>query len=96
MAVFMNTSNAAARTLSELLPGRAVPIEIPVTGISYDSRTTRPGDIFFALPGAKATGVDFGVNPHGRVMVGLPDISKGEVKRISARSWAESCPSVAI
>jgi len=59
MAVSMSTANASARTLSELLPGRAVPIEIPVTGISYDSRTTQSGDIFFALPGAKTTGVDF-------------------------------------
>ncbi|GHE39876.1 UDP-N-acetylmuramoyl-L-alanyl-D-glutamate--2,6-diaminopimelate ligase [Streptomyces longispororuber] len=31
----------------------------PVTGITHDSRAVRPGDIYAALPGARAHGADF-------------------------------------
>ena len=31
----------------------------PITGISVDSRTVRPGDLFFALPGMKTDGALF-------------------------------------
>ena len=36
------------------------------------------------------------VNPDGRVMVGLPLMLKGEVKRINANSASASWPSVSI
>ncbi|WP_442951275.1 UDP-N-acetylmuramoyl-L-alanyl-D-glutamate--2,6-diaminopimelate ligase [Paenarthrobacter sp. Z7-10] len=34
---------------------------ITVTGLTLDSRMVRPGDLYLALPGAKAHGADFGV-----------------------------------
>jgi UDP-N-acetylmuramoyl-tripeptide--D-alanyl-D-alanine ligase len=37
-------------------PGRRI---FQVTGVSTDSRTIRPGEIFFALPGARVDGHDF-------------------------------------
>ncbi|NYI07096.1 UDP-N-acetylmuramoyl-L-alanyl-D-glutamate--2,6-diaminopimelate ligase [Allostreptomyces psammosilenae] len=33
--------------------------EQPVTGITHDSRAVRPGDLYAALPGARAHGADF-------------------------------------
>ena len=27
------------------------PAELEISGVSYDSRTTRPGDLFVAIPG---------------------------------------------
>jgi UDP-N-acetylmuramoyl-L-alanyl-D-glutamate--2,6-diaminopimelate ligase len=43
-------------TLADLLFGMA-PVE--VTGLSWDSRRVRPGDLFFALPGTRADGHAF-------------------------------------
>ncbi|NUM87727.1 MAG: UDP-N-acetylmuramoyl-L-alanyl-D-glutamate--2,6-diaminopimelate ligase [Bdellovibrionales bacterium] len=40
--------------LGELIPGAAFPAE--VSGISYDSRKVRRGDLFFAVPGFKTKG----------------------------------------
>ncbi len=53
-------------TLAELLralplPRAAGPIEAVVAGLSCDSRTTAPGDAFFALPGQRTDG-----NRHAR------------------------------
>ena len=53
-------------TLAELLracpPRRASgPADVPVAGLSHDSRKVGPGDVFFALPGAKTDG-----NRHAR------------------------------
>ncbi|HVE75078.1 MAG TPA: UDP-N-acetylmuramoyl-L-alanyl-D-glutamate--2,6-diaminopimelate ligase [Mycobacteriales bacterium] len=38
---------------------RGDPGETWVTGITHDSRAVRPGDLYVALPGARAHGVDF-------------------------------------
>ncbi|MDE2509801.1 MAG: UDP-N-acetylmuramoyl-L-alanyl-D-glutamate--2,6-diaminopimelate ligase, partial [Elusimicrobia bacterium] len=53
-------------TLAELLraasPRRTVGrVDVPVAGLSHDSRTVAPGDLFFALPGSKTDG-----NRHAR------------------------------
>lgn len=45
----------AARLLGCPPPAHAAPVD----GYSIDSRTTCPGDLFFALPGARADGHDF-------------------------------------
>jgi UDP-N-acetylmuramoyl-L-alanyl-D-glutamate--2,6-diaminopimelate ligase len=47
--------------LIRIVSGRttASPAEEPVTGVSIDSRTAKPGDAFFALPGSKSHGVLF-------------------------------------
>ena len=49
------------QTLSKLLapvnPGAGRDLEI--AGICYDSRTVKPGDLFFALPGSHASGAAF-------------------------------------
>ncbi|HEY5792959.1 MAG TPA: UDP-N-acetylmuramoyl-L-alanyl-D-glutamate--2,6-diaminopimelate ligase [Chthoniobacterales bacterium] len=51
-------------TLSELttgIPGVQLAAETnpEITGLTYDSRQVSPGDLFFALPGAKTNGVEF-------------------------------------
>jgi UDP-N-acetylmuramoyl-L-alanyl-D-glutamate--2,6-diaminopimelate ligase len=40
--------------------GKAAVAATVVTGIALDSRLVRPGDIYAALPGARAHGADFG------------------------------------
>ncbi|MFF8834645.1 UDP-N-acetylmuramoyl-L-alanyl-D-glutamate--2,6-diaminopimelate ligase [Streptomyces sp. NPDC015130] len=39
------------------IPGAPGPVDI--TGITHDSRAVRPGDVYAALPGARAHGADF-------------------------------------
>lgn len=49
-------------TLADLLPDSAVIPEVGscvVTGLALDSRAVKPGDAFFAVPGAKADGLSF-------------------------------------
>ena len=49
-------------TFAELIPDSAmIPGlgALPVTGLSVDSRTVRPGDVFFAIPGSKADGLGY-------------------------------------
>ena len=54
---------AAARELSEALARVSVEavgdLSVAVTGITHDSREVRPGDVYAALPGFTAHGVDF-------------------------------------
>lgn len=38
---------------------------IPLTGITHDSRAVRPGDLYAALPGARAHGADFAAQAAG-------------------------------
>ena len=48
--------------LADLLPEAAVIPTFaskPVKGLAVDSRAVRPGDVFFAVPGAKADGLGF-------------------------------------
>ncbi len=45
--------------LADLRPASPVGPGISVHGLSYDSRLTRKGDLFFAVPGAHADGHDF-------------------------------------
>lgn len=57
-----------AHTLHNLLGDAVsgVSAHIPVAGLSYDSRTTRPGDLFFALPGRHSSGADFARQAESR------------------------------
>lgn len=49
----------AVRTLVRLLNTVEPPTDLPdATGVAYDSRHVRPGDAFFALPGAASHGID--------------------------------------
>lgn len=50
---------APTRTLSELLPERAITRDAAISGLCYDSRQVRPGDLFFALHGEKTDGAQF-------------------------------------
>ncbi|MEW5700789.1 MAG: UDP-N-acetylmuramoyl-L-alanyl-D-glutamate--2,6-diaminopimelate ligase [Candidatus Zixiibacteriota bacterium] len=53
-------SPAHTRALSGLLPDLPGGYgEVRVSGIAYDSRVVKPGDLFFALPGAKTDGAQF-------------------------------------
>ena len=48
------------QSLRALLDGFAeVTVDRTVTGLSLDSRTVAPGDLFFALPGLRRDGRDF-------------------------------------
>lgn len=48
-----------ARAAGELLADLSGNPETPISGVSYDSRTTSPGDLFFCIPGATADGHRF-------------------------------------
>jgi UDP-N-acetylmuramoyl-L-alanyl-D-glutamate--2,6-diaminopimelate ligase len=45
--------------LAEVLGVPAPPVDVPVTGVTLASGSVRPGDLFAALPGAKAHGARF-------------------------------------
>lgn len=59
--------------LQNLLRGAVsgVAAQIPVAGLSYDSRTTRAGDLFFALPGSRSSGADFARQAESRGAVAV-------------------------
>ncbi|MFC9974014.1 UDP-N-acetylmuramoyl-L-alanyl-D-glutamate--2,6-diaminopimelate ligase [Spirillospora sp. NPDC127200] len=71
----MRPSENQARPLSglaglldaELIPGRsgAAPGAVEVSGITHDSRAVRPGDVYAALPGARAHGAEFAAQAAG-------------------------------
>lgn len=45
--------------MKSVLPGATLTGDVEVSGISFDSRTVKPGDLFVALVGAKSDGHDF-------------------------------------
>lgn len=45
--------------VKSVVPGATLTGDTEISGISFDSRTVKPGDIFVALVGAKADGHDF-------------------------------------
>lgn len=60
--------HVSATPLAELADqlGTAVPdTPAEVTGITHDSRAVRPGDLYAALPGARAHGADFAAQAAG-------------------------------
>ncbi|MFI6521635.1 UDP-N-acetylmuramoyl-L-alanyl-D-glutamate--2,6-diaminopimelate ligase [Spirillospora sp. NPDC050679] len=82
---------------AELIPGRsgAAPGDVEVSGITHDSRAVRPGDVYAALPGARAHGAEFAAqaaeagaaavltDPAGReraAATGLPVLVTGNVR----------------
>jgi UDP-N-acetylmuramoyl-L-alanyl-D-glutamate--2,6-diaminopimelate ligase len=71
----MDHLEASAHRLDELLetvaaPQRVVP-PVVVSGISYDSRHVRPGDVFFCIPGFAHDGHDFAAKAVDRGAVAL-------------------------
>ncbi|MBM6400220.1 UDP-N-acetylmuramoyl-L-alanyl-D-glutamate--2,6-diaminopimelate ligase [Phycicoccus sonneratiae] len=48
------------REVSTLLGAPGPASDVAVTGVTLDSRAVRPGDLYAALPGARAHGADFG------------------------------------
>lgn len=60
----MSTNSAEIESLEKLLGDSSLQAftgrgSIQISGLSYDSRTTREGDLFFALPGTKENGAIF-------------------------------------
>ncbi|MYS26720.1 UDP-N-acetylmuramoyl-L-alanyl-D-glutamate--2,6-diaminopimelate ligase, partial [Streptomyces sp. SID7804] len=54
--------HVSATSLAELAGQLGAPApekNVEVTGITHDSRAVRPGDLYAALPGARAHGADF-------------------------------------
>lgn len=63
----------ALRSLVTTIPRTRVQGDemVPVSGISYDSRTVEPGDLFVALTGADADGHDYAADAVSRGAVAL-------------------------
>lgn len=59
MTTERTSSLAALTTAAGDLATGTVTDEVPITGVAYDSRDVRPGDLFFCVPGATADGHDF-------------------------------------
>src|SRR5437763_16314147 len=49
----------ACSNVAAITGGHLIGSDSPLSGISYDSRATRPGDLFFALPGERVDGHRF-------------------------------------
>ncbi|XBQ14947.1 MAG: UDP-N-acetylmuramoyl-L-alanyl-D-glutamate--2,6-diaminopimelate ligase [Oceanicaulis sp.] len=90
-----------SRTLSELLPeGLSVPDGaggLTVTGLSLDSRTVKPGDLFAALPGLRTDGRKFipMAEEKGAVAVLAPKGTKAGVPVIEADDPAAALAMIA-
>ncbi|MDR0496822.1 MAG: UDP-N-acetylmuramoyl-L-alanyl-D-glutamate--2,6-diaminopimelate ligase [Treponema sp.] len=66
---FLAPSTAEKAGIIELRMGNSTPVQYneaiawppspPITGLEYDSRTVKPGALYFALPGLHADGHDF-------------------------------------
>lgn len=52
-------TETTTKKLSLLLPEQTLSSDPEVSGIAYDSRAVKRGDLFFALPGEKADGTQF-------------------------------------
>jgi len=68
--------------LSTLLDGTGIVVDsgvgaVAVSGLSYDSRRTEPGDLFFALPGVRSDGSAFVRDAVGRGAVAVVTQSGG-------------------
>lgn len=59
MTISHAMSTTTSKNLSDLLPGQSIARDVSITGIAYDSRAVKRGDLFFALPGEKADGAQF-------------------------------------
>src|SRR5210317_1345902 len=72
-------------TLSELLPELGCLHTTEVTGLSQDSRSTKPGDLFIARRGLKTTGAEFAADAvaKGAVAV-LLDASQAEAEHLQS------------
>lgn len=72
-------------TLSELLPELGCLHKTEVTGLSQDSRSTKPGDLFIARRGLKTTGAEFAADAvaKGAVAV-LLDASQAEAEHLQS------------
>lgn len=58
----ISSTGAAVRSLGELARAAGLPLhgaDVPITGLSADSRTVRPGELFVAVPGTRQDGAAF-------------------------------------
>jgi UDP-N-acetylmuramoyl-L-alanyl-D-glutamate--2,6-diaminopimelate ligase len=78
--------------LGQILPGER--LQQPLTpelaaaeagGIAYDSRRVRPGDLFFAFPGAHADGREFARDALARGAVAV--VAESPAPRELAARW---------
>ena len=78
-------------TLSKLLKNTDIlsvqgNIDVKVSGIAFDSKTVKPGDVFVCIKGFKADGHDYALNA----------LEKGAVAIVAERSIADVAATVAI
>lgn len=77
------------RTLGDLADASGLPLAgadraVAVTGITLDSRSVEPGDLFAALPGAHAHGADFCAQARDRGAVAVLTDEQAEVAGLPA------------
>ena len=89
---------ALAAATGELLLSSTGDLDSPVTGVCYDSRNVRGGDLFFCIPGATADGHRFApeaVSAGAAALcversldLGVPEIVVSDARRAMARAGA--------
>jgi UDP-N-acetylmuramoyl-L-alanyl-D-glutamate--2,6-diaminopimelate ligase len=93
------TLTALAEAAGELVVDRRGDQHAEVTGLAYDSRQVRPGDLFFSIPGMVTDGLAFvpeavrqgaaGVMSERPTGLDIPEIVVSDARRAMARSAAE-------
>jgi UDP-N-acetylmuramoyl-L-alanyl-D-glutamate--2,6-diaminopimelate ligase len=93
------TLTALAQAAGELVVDRRGDQQTGVTGLAYDSRSVRPGDLFFSVPGMVTDGLRFApvavqqgasaVMAERSQDLGIPELVVSDVRRAMARAAAE-------
>jgi UDP-N-acetylmuramoyl-tripeptide--D-alanyl-D-alanine ligase len=66
-----------------------------VAGVSVDSRSVQPGDVFFALPGERVDGHSFVADAFGRGAIAVvTDAARDDVSAAPAERWIFRVPGV--
>ncbi|MDP9234936.1 MAG: UDP-N-acetylmuramoyl-L-alanyl-D-glutamate--2,6-diaminopimelate ligase [Actinomycetota bacterium] len=93
------TLTALARAAGDLVVDRRGDQQTTVTGLAYDSRQVRPGDLFFSIPGMVTDGLAFapaavrqgaaGVMSERSTGLDIPEVVVSDARRAMALAAAE-------